>query len=241
MDTISKNAQGEHNTIQVEADIYEFALDFQNHVRQMLELIDQALQHGDLKKILEIAHKLRGNGALFGLELVTTYGTQIEEAIRSEGIDEIKSLLSKLSTYINNVKIVVSPAPKQKRILIADDVEIVRRYMAHLFSMHGYEVAVVSDGNQCLQKTKEFIPHLIILDVMMPGLHGFDVLKTIKTDPTTHDIGIIVCSAKSYKPDRDRAIELGAFDYVTKPFEQEVLLNTVLRFFKEEVHKKKWF
>ena len=96
---------------------------------------------------------------------------------------------------------------KNLRVLVADDTESIVVLMKHILTRNGFEVETASDGEQCLEKIGIFKPELVILDIMMPKLHGMDVLKKIKEE--THGPGVIICTAKSYKPDLDQAKELG--------------------------------
>jgi len=117
------------------------------------------------------------------------------------------------------------------RILIAEDAESVATLLGEQLSSAGYQVEFAADGAQCLERVGAFNPALIILDLLMPKLHGIEVLRRLKADPATQSVGVIICTAKKYKPDLDQAFELGAFDILLKPFAKEDLLQAVGRFF----------
>ncbi|MDD8019337.1 MAG: response regulator [Bacteroidota bacterium] len=119
------------------------------------------------------------------------------------------------------------PEIKLKRVLVVDDEEAMRTIMYHYLSDNGYEVATVSTGEECLEKVPAYKPDVILLDIMMPGIHGFDVLKQLKADPATSSIGVVMCSAKDYKPEKDLAFQQGAYGYLTKPFTLAQLLTIV--------------
>lgn len=119
----------------------------------------------------------------------------------------------------------------KKRVLIAEDVDSLAELMKQLISTQGYETAIAPDGEICLDMVDTFKPDLIILDVMMPKIHGIDILKRIKANPQTRHIGVIVCTAKDYKTDRDQIFELGAAYIITKPFEKDYLIQNVLNYF----------
>lgn len=118
------------------------------------------------------------------------------------------------------------------RILIAEDVESVASLMETWLVKQGYLVEVAMDGEQCLEKVATFKPALILLDLMLPKIHGMEVLRTLRENPATKGIGVIVCTAKHYKSDEDHSYELGAFDFLPKPFEIPEFLSAVERFFK---------
>jgi CheY-like chemotaxis protein len=126
----------------------------------------------------------------------------------------------------------MSAEPKRK-ILVTDDDADIANLMKIILTKAGYEIQTAADGEECLEKVGSFRPELAILDIMMPKLHGFDALKRIKEDEKTRDIGVILCSAKSYKPDIDTAMEAGAFGYIVKPFKKEELLAKVEDYFSK--------
>lgn len=123
-----------------------------------------------------------------------------------------------------------------KRILVVDDTKETAELISFVLMRNGYGVETAADGKQCLEKVTSFRPDLIILDIMMPEIHGFDVLKKLKEDTQiqNQNIGVIVCSAKSYKPDIDLAKQLGAIAFIDKPFKKEDLLNKVNEFFNHK-------
>jgi CheY-like chemotaxis protein len=97
----------------------------------------------------------------------------------------------------------------------------------------GFDVDLAQDGEQCLEKIRSFKPDLIVLDIMMPKVHGIDILKMLKADTETEQIGVIVCTAKSFKTEQDFVNEFGAFDIVEKPLDMNDLLDKVGRFFSK--------
>src|SRR5918993_3919666 len=119
----------------------------------------------------------------------------------------------------------------KRRILVADDVPGTVEFLAEMLAQRGYEIATAEDGEQCLRQVREFQPDLVILDIMMPKVHGIDVLKTVRADGTKKDIGFIVCSARSFSVDLKSVRDLGAFDFLMKPFEFASVLEKVEAFF----------
>ncbi len=118
-----------------------------------------------------------------------------------------------------------------RRVLVADDVESMALLMKRVLEREGYSVETAADGKDCLEKTASFGPELVIVDIMMPRLHGLDVLKRIKADPALSTTGVIVCTAKSYKPDEELALAEGAFAVIEKPFRPELLAARAREFF----------
>ena len=113
--------------------------------------------------------------------------------------------------------------PKEK-ILVVDDEEDILELVRYNLAKEGYRVSCVTSGEQALKEAKEGAPDLILLDLMLPGLDGLDVCKRLKSDPVTSVIPIIMLTAKGEDADIVTGLELGAEDYVTKPFSPRVLL-----------------
>lgn len=116
--------------------------------------------------------------------------------------------------------------PKSK-VLIADDnatnVELLEAYLCDV----DCEIAVASDGKQTLEKVAEFQPDLILLDIMMPKLSGFEVCKTLKRDPQTSHIMILMVTALNELGDIERAVAAGCDDFLSKPVNKIELLKRV--------------
>jgi two-component system phosphate regulon response regulator PhoB len=120
----------------------------------------------------------------------------------------------------------------RKKILVADDEPDVLGLVALNLQRAGYDVLKAGDGEQALRLAREQMPSLLVLDVMMPGLNGLDVLKQLKQNAKTARIPILMLTARADEVDRIVGLELGADDYVTKPFSpREIVLRvqSVLR------------
>ena len=115
-----------------------------------------------------------------------------------------------------------SPTPK---VLIVDDDSSVRELCSVEFQRSGFDVLLAEDGDEALRVASESRPEIVILDLIMPGSHGFEVLKTIRRTPELSSTVVIIRSGKSYKPDIDKALELGADAYVVKPGDLEELVR----------------
>lgn len=112
-----------------------------------------------------------------------------------------------------------------KRVLVVDDEIAIRNLLKEFLSRKGYDVYTASDGRTAIAKVKEIRPHIVLLDIMMPGRGGIDTLKEIKkVDPR---VGVIMLTAIFDEELGKRAIELGAYDYITKPVSFDYL-ETVL-------------
>jgi CheY-like chemotaxis protein len=122
------------------------------------------------------------------------------------------------------------PVPS-RRVLIAEDVDTLAGMMQALLREKGFTVEAVGDGEACLQRIPVFKPDLVILDIMMPKVHGIEIIRVLKAYRKTQDIGVIVCSAKDYKTDRDRIRELGVERFINKPFKPQDFVDAVSDYF----------
>ena len=114
-------------------------------------------------------------------------------------------------------------------ILVADDDELLRELLVFKLSGRGYSVQTAEDGEAALQMVRQSIPHLVVLDAMMPVRNGFDVLREIKADPSTSGVPVIMLTARKLESDIVSALDLGAADYLVKPFNPQELLARISR------------
>lgn len=115
------------------------------------------------------------------------------------------------------------------KILIVDDEPPMRRLLQQSLEDledEGIEILLAEDGQKALEIIKREKPELILLDVMMPNMNGFDVCRTVKQDLKMQDVTIILLTAKGQEADRHRGEEVGADRYITKPFDPDELLDT---------------
>lgn len=120
-----------------------------------------------------------------------------------------------------------------KKILAVDDERHIVRLVEVNLVRAGYEVVTAYDGREALEKVKTEKPDLIVLDVMMPYMDGFEVLKTLKAEPETAEIPVIMLTAKAQDADIFRGWQSGVDCYLTKPFNPMELLTFVKRIFDE--------
>ena len=119
-------------------------------------------------------------------------------------------------------------APKRK-VLIIEDEPIIQRLVRVVFERDGFDVFLASDGSEGIRLALTNPPHIIILDIMMEGLNGFEVCKMLRANSSLRRTAIIIVSARSFKPDIDKAMELGADSYVVKPFSPQDLLDIAVQ------------
>lgn len=114
-------------------------------------------------------------------------------------------------------------------VLIIDDEIHIRRLIAQMLELAGYRVLEAASGPEALRLIEGTVPDVITCDIFMPGMTGFDVLEALKSQPDTAKIPVIMLTALGQEKDTNRAMELGAADYVTKPFGSTKLTETIER------------
>ena len=115
------------------------------------------------------------------------------------------------------------------RILVADDDPVILRLLEVNLGLEGFDVVTAASGPEAVTSAREAPPALILLDVMMPGTSGWDVVDELQADSATADIPILLLSARTQDEDRRRAEAMGLAGYVTKPFDPAELAATIRR------------
>lgn len=116
---------------------------------------------------------------------------------------------------------------KKGKILVVDDEVYIVHILDFSLGMEGYEVITALDGEEALAKSLEHKPDLIVLDIMMPKMDGYEVCKRLKADAATSAIPVILLSAKGRNVDQKMGFEAGAEDYITKPFSPRKLVERI--------------
>ena len=116
---------------------------------------------------------------------------------------------------------------KRENILVVEDEEEIRELVRYNLAKEGYSVSLTGSGEEALRKARASLPHLVILDLMLPGLDGLEVCKVLKGDPATREVRVVMLTAKGEEADIVAGLELGADDYITKPFSPRVLIARI--------------
>jgi DNA-binding response OmpR family regulator len=127
-------------------------------------------------------------------------------------------------------------AEARKLVLVAEDDESVRELLVTRLELAGYATATARDGVEALDVIGSLRPHAVILDIGLPGLDGFGVLKCLREDRSLRDIPVLVLTARNSSRDVGVAIGLGAKDYMSKPFDDQRLLTRVARLVRMSRH-----
>jgi twitching motility two-component system response regulator PilG len=118
-------------------------------------------------------------------------------------------------------------AMSNNRILIVEDEESLLKLESILLTSRGYHVRGVTDGAAALKDIAENRPDLVLLDIMMPGIDGFEVCRRIKEDPLTKSIPVVMLTAKKSSMDQARGVQVGADAYITKPFKSVKIMEVI--------------
>jgi twitching motility two-component system response regulator PilH len=116
-----------------------------------------------------------------------------------------------------------------KRVLVVDDSATDRQALSNLLQREGYEVTTAVDGEDALAKIAANPPPLIVLDIILPKMNGYQVLRQLRADRETRHIKVILVSSKNQESDRFWGMKQGADDYIAKPYPDDALLSAVAR------------
>lgn len=114
-----------------------------------------------------------------------------------------------------------------KKILVVDDSPTERFALLEFLTKNGYQVVTADSGEEAVTKSKSEMPDLILMDVVMPGINGYQATRTITRDDTTRAIPVIMCTSKSLETDKIWGMRQGAYDYLVKPVNLPELLTRI--------------
>jgi DNA-binding response OmpR family regulator len=120
-----------------------------------------------------------------------------------------------------------------RKVLIADDEPNIVTALEFLLHRAGYDVRTVNDGDQALALVGSYHPHVLLIDIMMPGKSGYEVCQRVRSNPDWSDIRIVMLSAKGREAEVNKGLSLGADLYVTKPFSTQALIDEINGLFKD--------
>ncbi|MFA5538710.1 MAG: response regulator [Gemmobacter sp.] len=114
-------------------------------------------------------------------------------------------------------------------VLIAEDEPTILETLAFLLERAGWSVATVTDGESVIQNVRRIRPRLLVLDIMLPGRSGLDILRMLRREADLADIPVLILTARGHNHDRQLALELGADGFISKPFANDTVLDEVRR------------
>jgi len=116
------------------------------------------------------------------------------------------------------------------KILVVDDEPTIVRLMEFILARQGHEMLVAVNGEEALEKIQSQRPDLVLLDIMMPRIDGYEVAQRLRADPATAALPIIMLSAKAQDEDIRKGVEVGIDEYITKPFTPDYLVQVVAKY-----------
>jgi len=233
--------------ITFDADTAEFAMDYLGNRLKDSESIKNHLLNKNYECIKVLGHKMRGSGGLYGFEGITGIGNELEKASLINNHSVIEQLNDSLCEYIKKAReylsknmhnhlnaqvnedeehISRSPLPT-KGILIADDDQEILIVLENQLLKAGYRVFKADNGRKALELAETLIPDLAVFDINMPGLNGLQVMEKLNESTATADVPVIFLTAKNTVREKVEGLDLGAYDYITKPYNKEELLARV--------------
>ena len=117
------------------------------------------------------------------------------------------------------------------RILLVDDDPANLQILHQVLGGRGYKLIIAKSGEDALKIAERMKPHLILLDIMMPGIDGYETCKRLKENPETSNAAIIFLSAMDNPEDKKKGLEIGAIDFIQKPFQSDHVIATVQTYF----------
>lgn len=114
-----------------------------------------------------------------------------------------------------------------RKVLIVDDEPNIVTALEFLLRRAGYDVRTATDGDQALALVEPYHPHVLLIDIMMPGKSGYEVCQRVRANPGLSDIRIVMISAKGREAEVSKGLSLGADLYVTKPFSTQALIDSI--------------
>jgi len=114
-----------------------------------------------------------------------------------------------------------------KNVLVVDDSATDSHLIKEILTKNGYSVSTASSGEEAIVKSKQDKPDLILMDIVMPGMSGFEATRSIAKAPETSHIPIIICSTKGQETDKAWGLRQGAKDYIVKPITEKILMDKI--------------
>ncbi len=231
---------------------------FASEIRVAVDGLEIALNANDEQSIRHHAHTLHGMGGAAGAPEISTVGETLSAAAKSGDMETCRKLTEALRGWENEwirpttEDIVATESMPQLdgTILVVDDELPNRRYLEKLFEDLGATVLLAENGEQALEKIRSRRPDVALVDVMMPGINGYEVCGTITSDPELRNTAVIMVTARNSVEDIEHAFVKGAFDYIRKPFHSRELVarvrnalqlkrqNDALRLWKERMSRE---
>ena len=209
---------------------------FAEQMRLTIHALYGAVENNDADRIRRQAHSLQGMGGTAGAPEISVVGEELSRLAKQGDLERCRHLITRLERWQGDREVTSAAggvSNKRKtpilsgRVLIVDDELPNRLYLRKLLSDHGATVIEADNGSRALELAQQQAPDLALVDVMMPGISGYEVCQKLVTTPSTCHISVIMVTARSTVEDIEHAFILGVFDYIRKPFHPRELLARV--------------
>ncbi len=209
---------------------------FAEQMRLIICALHGAIEDNDADRIRRQAHSLQGMGGTAGVPEISVVGDELSLLAKQGDFERCHQLAERLNRWQGDwgATSAASEASNMRktpilsgRVLIVDDELPNRLYLRKLLSDHGATVIEADNGSLALELAQQQAPDLALVDVMMPGISGYEVCQKLTTTPSTCHVSVIMVTARSTVDDIEHAFILGVFDYIRKPFHPRELLARV--------------
>ncbi len=213
---------------------------FEEQMRSTVDGLRSAVDVGDATAIRRHAHSLQGMGGMAGAPEVSVVGEELSRSAKQEDMEQCRRLTARLEQWraqrgescireyaAPTASSTVAEQKIEGRILVVDDEAPNRLYLQTLLAPCGATMTEADTGEAALDMARRNPPDLMLVDVMMPGISGYEVCRQLMQDPITQHVAVIMVTARTTAEDVEHAFDLGAFDYIRKPFNARELLARV--------------
>ncbi len=210
---------------------------FDRQMASSVAALRTAVDEADEEGIRRQAHSLQGMGGAAGAPEISVVGEELGRSARAGDFARCAALVARIASWTSQrgaapacdppVDTLANAPDVRGRILVVDDEYPNRLFLRKLLTANGATVLEAENGEQALAIAKREAPELALVDVMMPGLSGYEVCQLLKEDATTRQIAVIMVTARTTPEDVEHAFVQGAFDYIRKPFHARELLARV--------------
>lgn len=119
---------------------------------------------------------------------------------------------------------------KEADVLVVEDDAAINELIGEYLKLDGHHYRSALDGDSALREAREQTPNVVVLDVMLPDIDGFEICRRLKSDPRTENVPVVMLSALSDEQSRQAGMQCGASEYITKPFQPDQLLNAIKQY-----------
>jgi len=201
----------------------EVAQAFADQMRLIILGLHEALESKDVERLRRQGHSLQGMGGTAGVPEISVVGEELSRLAKQGDLERCRELTMRLNLWQGDWNLISNAGCGSSmqenpllsgRVLIVDDERPNRLYLRNLLTSHGATVIEADNGSLALELAQQQAPDLALVDVMMPGMSGYEVCQSLVSTPATCHISVIMVTARSTVEDIEHAFILGVFDYI---------------------------